>query len=98
METLLIGNEKRKKRLLLAELERYGIIFKAEEALEVPKGALERRLQGVKSEQYTSNRPLDWFIDLHESIMLDYIEKLTAASAFFTSYPWVALFWPPPYY
>jgi hypothetical protein len=69
METLLIGNEKRKKRLLLAELERYGIIFKAEEALEVPKGALERGLQGVKSEQYISNRPLDWFIDLHESIM-----------------------------
>lgn len=98
METLLIGNEKSKKRLLLAELERYGIIFKAKEALEVPKEALERQLQEVKSEQYTSNRPRNWFIDLYESIMLDYIEKLTAATAFFTSYPRAALFWLPPYY
>jgi hypothetical protein len=30
--------------------------------------------------------------------MLDYIEKLTAATAFFTSYLWAALFLPPPYY
>jgi hypothetical protein len=99
METLLIGNEKsKKKRLLLAELERYGIIFKAKEALEVPKEVLERQLQEVKSEQYTSNRPRNCFIDLYESTMLDYIEKLTAATAFFTSYPSAALFWPPYYY
>ena len=93
-----MARKKSKKRLLLAELDRYGIIFKAEEALEVPKWALERQLQEVKSEQYTSKRPRNWFIDLYESTMLDYIEKLTAATAFFTSYPWAVLFWPPPYY
>jgi hypothetical protein len=98
METLLIGNEKRKKKLLLAELERYGIIFKAEQALEVPKDALERQLQEAKNEQTTSNRPRNWFIDVYESITLDYIDKLTTATAFFTSYPCAALFWPPYYY
>ena len=98
MESLLIGNEKRKKRLLLEELERYGIIFKAEEALEVPEEALERQLQEVKSKQYTSNRPRNWVVDLYESIMLDYVEKLAPATAFFTSYPWAILFWAPFYY
>jgi hypothetical protein len=95
---ILVANEKRKKRLLLAELERYGIMFKAEEALKVPEEALERKLQEVKSEQYSSNRPRNWFIELYESIMLDYIDKLTAATGFFTCYPWAALFWAPYYY
>jgi len=40
METLLIGNEKRKKRLLLAELERYGIYSKQRELWKFQKGHL----------------------------------------------------------
>ena len=98
MESLLIGNEKRKKRLLLEELERYGIIFKAEEALEVPEEALERQLQEVKSKQYTSNRPRNWVVDLYESIMLDYVEKLAGQLLFSHPILGLLLFWAPFYY
>ncbi len=99
METLSVGNGRRKKKLLLAELERYGVLLKVDEELEVPEDTLERLLQEVKSNQDTSNRSQNWFMNLYESMILDYITKLTVASVFFFSCnPWAALFWPPYYY
>lgn len=54
MEILSVGNDIRKKRLLLLELERYGVIFEGDEALKAPDYTLERLLQEVKSKQDTS--------------------------------------------
>src|SRR5215211_5610499 len=84
METLSVGNGRRKKKLLLAELERYGVLLKVDEELEVPEDTLERLLQEVKSNQDTSNRSQNWFMNLYESMILDYITKLTVASVFFS--------------
>lgn len=99
MEMLSVGNDRRKKRLLLLELERYGVIFEGDEALKAPEYTLERLLQEVKSKQDTSTRSQDLFMDLYESMIRDYITKLTVASVFFfLCNPWAALFWPPYYY
>lgn len=99
MEMLSVGNDRRKKRLLLLELERYGVIFEGDEALKAPEYTLQRLLQEAKSKQDTSTTTQDLFMDVYESMMLDYITKLTVASVFFFScYPWTALFWPPFYY
>jgi hypothetical protein len=100
METLSAGNSEGKNRVLLAELERHGVIPTADEALEVPVNTLERLLQEVKSKHNTtSNRSQNWFMNLYESMILDYITKLNVASVFlFSSNPLAALFWPPYYY
>ena len=49
MEMLSVGNDGRKKRLLLYELERYGVIFERYEALKAPKYTLERLVSGEAS-------------------------------------------------
>lgn len=99
MEILSIENDERKKRLLLLEeLEQHGIILKGDEASKAPESTLERLLQEVKSRQDSSTTQ-DLFMDFYESMVRDYIVKLTIASVFFFScYPWAALFWPPYYY
>lgn len=101
MEVLSVGNEERKRRsLLLQELERYGVRFKEDEALKAPEYTLERLLREAKSRQDSSaTRSQGSFMDLYESMIRDYISKLTVASVFFFSCnPWAALFWPPFYY
>ncbi len=102
MEILSVENDtKRKKRLLIQELEQHGVILESDEALEAPEYTLERLLEEVKSKQDTSTtaRSEDSFIDLYGSMVRDYISKLTVASVFlFSCNPWAALFWPPYYY
>lgn len=99
MEILSVGDDTSKKKLLLEELKRYGVIFNVDEALKAPEYTLQRLLQEAKSKQDISTTTQDLFMDVCESMMLDYITKLTVASVFFFScYPWAALFWPPFYY
>lgn len=101
MGILSVGNEQRKKRLLLLqELERYGVRFEGDEALKAPEYTLERLLREAKSRQDSSTtRSQDLFMDLYESMVCDYLYKLTVATVFFFyCYPWAALFWPPYYY
>ena len=83
METLSVGNDKRKKALLLAELERYGVISKAAEDLDVSEDMLERLLQEVKGKHDASSKSRNWFIDLYESAIIDYFTILTVATVFF---------------
>ena len=98
MEILSVGDDTSKKRLLSEELKRYGVIFNVDEALKAPEYTLQRLLQEAKSKQHTSSTTQDLFMDVYESMMRDYITKLTVASVFFFScYPWAALFWPPFY-
>ena len=100
METLSVDNGERSKGLLLEELERYGVLFKNDEAMKASEHKLERMLQDVKSNQQdTSTLSQISFVDLYESMISDYIHKLTIATVFFFSCnPWAALFWPPYYY
>jgi hypothetical protein len=100
MEILSVRDDTSKKALLLEELKRYGVIFfNVDEALKAPEYTLERLLQEVKSKQDISTRTQDLFMDVYESMIRDYITKLTVASVFFFSCnPWAALFWPPYYY
>ena len=100
METLSVDNGERSKGLLLEELERYGVLFKNDEAMKASEHKLERMLQDVKSNQQdTSTLSQISFVDLYESMISDYIHKLTIATVFFFSCnPWAALFGPPYYY
>lgn len=100
METLSVDNGERSKGLLLEELKRYGVLFKEDEALKASEHKLEKLLQDVKSNQQdTSTLSQISFVDLYESMISDYIHKLTIATVFFFSCnPWAALFWPPYYY
>jgi hypothetical protein len=99
MEILSVGDDTSKKKLLLEELKRYGVIFNVDEALKAPEYTLQRLLQEAKSKKHTSTTTQDLFMDVYESMMRDYITKLTVASVFFFScYPWAALFWSPFYY
>ncbi len=85
---------KERKRSLLAELERYGVISKVAEDLDVSEDTLERLLQEIKGKHDASNKSRNWFIDLYESAIIDYFTILTVATVFFLSYnPWVAIFW-----
>jgi hypothetical protein len=98
MEILSVGDDTSKKKLLLEELKRYGVIFNVE-ALKAPEYTLQRLLQEAKSKQDTSTTTQDLLMDVYESMIRDSITKLTVASVFFFScYPWAALFWPPFYY
>lgn len=92
--------KKTKKGLLLQELKRYGIILERDEALKASEHALERLLQEVKSKQDNSTAQSQrLFMDSYESMLCDYITKLTVATVFFfLCNPWAALFWPPYYY
>lgn len=99
MEILSVGDNTSKKKLLLEELKRYGVIFNVDEALKAPEYTLQRLLQEAKSKQHTSTTTQDLLMDVYESMIRDSITKLTVASVFFFScYPWAALFWPPFYY
>lgn len=99
METMSVNNDTMKKRILLEELERYGIQSRAGPSLEVPEHTLENLLQEVKNKKATSNSLLNWFMDLYDSMIVDYYTKLTLATVvFFSSFPWAAFFWPPYYY
>ena len=99
MEILSVGDDTSKKKLLLEELKRYGVIFNVDEALKGPEYTLQRLLQEAKSKQGTSTTTQDLLMDVYESMIRDSITKLTVASVFFFScYPWAALFWPPFYY
>lgn len=101
MKISSVEDDKRgRKRLLLQELEQYGVIFEGDELFKASEYRLERLLQDVKSKQDTlTTQSQDLFMDLYGSIVRDYISKLTVASVFFFScYPWTALFWPPYYY
>lgn len=93
--------EKTRKGLVLRELKGYGVKFEEDEALKAPEHTLERLLQEVKSKQdnTSTTQSEHLFMDSYESILCDYITKLTVATVFFFScYPWAALFWPPYYY
>ena len=86
METLSVDNGERSKGLLLEELERYGVLFKNDEAMKASEHKLERMLQDVKSNQQdTSTLSQISFVDLYESMISDYIHKLTIATVFFFS-------------
>jgi hypothetical protein len=100
METLSVDNGERTKEPLSEELKRYGVPLKEDEILKASEHELERMLQDVKSKQQdTSTVSQNSFVDLYESMICDYINKLTVATVFFFSCnPWAALFWPPYYY
>jgi hypothetical protein len=100
METLSVDNGERTKEPLSEELKRYGVPLKEDEILKASEHELERMLQDVKSKQQdTSTVSQNSFVDLYESKICDYINKLTVVTVFFFSCnPWTALFWPPYYY
>lgn len=100
METLSVDNVERSKGLLLEELKRYGVLFKEDEALKASEHKLEKLLQDVKSNQQgTSTISKNLFVDLYESMICGYINRLTLATVFFFyCNPWAALFWPPYYF
>ena len=54
-----------------------------DEALKAPEYTLERLLQEAKSKQDTLTITQDLFMDVYESMIRDYITKLTVASIFF---------------
>jgi hypothetical protein len=100
METLSVDNGERSKGSLPEELKRYGVLLKEEEVLKASEHKLETLLRDVKSNQQdTSTISKNLFVDLYESMICGYINKLTLATVFFFyCNPWAALFWPPYYY
>lgn len=84
MEILSVGDDTSKKKLLLEELKRYGVIFNVDEALKAPEYTLQRLLQEAKSKQDTSTTTQDLLMDVYESMIRDSITKLTVASVFFS--------------
>lgn len=100
METLSVDNGKRSEGLLLEELKRFGVLLKENEAFKASEHELERLLQDIKSKQQnTATTSQNLFVNFYESMISDFINKLTLATVFFFSCnPGAALFWPPYYY
>ena len=85
METLSVDNGERTKGPLSEELKRYGVPLKEDEVMKVYEHELERILQDVKSKQQdTLTISQNAFVDLYESMLSDYINKLTVATIFFS--------------
>jgi len=95
MEEVLLPGEKDRK-ILLAELEKYGVILPLTERDTMDISVLRKLVDSLKDSplRYSANKdPVDAF-EWYRA-MADYIGKLTIASVlFFCINPWAALWWP----
>lgn len=92
---------------MLAELETYGIVLKPTENV-LKDAVLERLLHElrrgsddivVETKSTNNNMAVTNAYDHYTAIAIDNISKLFIASLlFFSSYPWMTLWWLPPLY
>ena len=85
MEILSVGDDTSKKKLLLEELKRYGVIFNVDEALKAPEYTLQRLLQEAKSKQHTSTTTQDLFMDVYESMITRLYYQVNCCQVYFFS-------------